>query len=199
MEPLSAFVLAGGQSSRMGSEKAFIELAGQTLLARALVLARALTPDVKIVGDPKKFRSYGEVVDDLYRNRGPLAGIHAALKTSPSVWNLILGVDLPFLTPAFLEFLVAGAQALDAIVTVPCAGSHFHPLCAVYRKEFWEYAERALSEGNNRIDALFSKVLTRTLTEDELAPHGFAASIFRNLNTPADLEQANREFARLHL
>jgi len=183
----------------MGSEKAFIELAGKTLLARAMTLARSLTPDVKIVADPKKFRSHGDVVDDQYRNRGPLAGIHAALNASNSTHNLILGVDLPFLTSAFLEFLAGEARASSAIVVVPYATAHFHPLCAVYRREFCVRAEQALIAGHNRIDSLFPGVNTRIITEAELASHGFAPAIFRNLNTPADLEQANREFLRLHL
>ncbi len=199
MEPLSAFVLAGGQSSRMGSDKALLELAGQSLLARTQALARTMTADVRIVGDPKKFASYGEVIEDVYRDRGPLAGIHAALNASSSTWNLILGVDLPFLTQAFLEFLIAEARASMAMVTVPYTGAHFHPLCAIYQKEFGVHTERALSEGKNRIDSLFAEVLTRTITEDELAARGFAPSTFRNLNTPADFEEANRELAGLHL
>jgi len=199
MEAFSAFVLAGGKSSRMGAEKAFLELAGKPLIERALTLAGTITADVKIVGDRAQFASYGEVIEDVYHDCGPLAGIHAALKATASTSNLILGVDLPFLTPAFLEFLIAEARASNPTVTVPYAGAKFHSLCAVYRKDFYAHAERALSQGKNRIDALFREIPARAIREDELASRGFTAAIFRNLNTPTDFEQANRELTRLDL
>src|ERR1700746_750117 len=95
--PLTAFILAGGKSSRMGSDKAFLDLGGRSLLARSLDLARSVTPDVKIVGDPAKFSAFAPTIPDLYSGRGPLAAIHAALTNSATDFNLILAVDLPFL------------------------------------------------------------------------------------------------------
>ena len=193
MENLSAFVLAGGKSTRMGADKAFLELNGQPLIAHALALARSLTADVRIVGDPMKFSALTEAIPDVYAGRGPLGGIHAALGASHSDLNLVLAVDLPFLQPAFLKYLLAQAQVSEAIVTVPFAAGHFHPLCAIYRREFYEHADRALSAGKNKLDALFSEVSTRVISQRKLTKAGFTSSMFRNLNTLADLEQARRE------
>ena len=67
---ITAFILAGGKSTRMGADKAFIELDGPTLLARALELARSVTLDVRIVGDPGKFAPYAPVVEDVFRSNG---------------------------------------------------------------------------------------------------------------------------------
>src|SRR5215475_712673 len=89
---LAAFILAGGMSTRMGTDKAFVTLNGRTLLARALEVARTATPDVYIVGDPSKFSPFAPVVEDLFRNSGPLGGIHAALRTSHAELNLVLAV-----------------------------------------------------------------------------------------------------------
>ena len=86
---MTAFVLAGGKSSRMGSDKAFLELAGRSLLNRALDLARAVVPDVRIVGDAGKFAAFAPTVSDIYPARGPLGGIHAALTNSTTESNLI--------------------------------------------------------------------------------------------------------------
>lgn len=194
MFPLTAFVLAGGKSARMGSDKAFLELAGRSLLARSLELASAITPDVRIVGDPEKFAASGAVVPDIYPGRGPLGGIHAALSTTSTDFNLILAVDLPFLEPRFLSYLTAEAQSSDTVVTVPSAGGHLHPLCAVYRQPFCTVAERALLQGRNKLDALFSEVPVRIIAEAELAAAGFDVSIFRNLNTSEDWEQAKQHF-----
>ena len=196
MLPITAFVLAGGKSARMGSDKAFLELGGRSLLARALDLARAVTPDVRIVGDPEKFAAFGPAVPDIYADRGPLGGIHAALSISTTDSNLILGVDLPFLDLRFLQFLIAEAQSSDAVVTVSSAGGHFHPLCAVYRKAFLPNAERSLAQGRNKLDALFSEVPVRIIGEAELKTAGFEATLFRNLNTSEDWVQAKQQVSK---
>lgn len=197
MEAFTAFILAGGRSTRMGSDKAFLDLNGKPLIAHALDLLRAITQEVKIVGDPQKFSALAPVIDDIYPARGPLGGIHAALAGTSTTWNWVLGVDLPFIESRFLNYLIAQAQSTDAVVTVPSANGHMQPLCAVYRKEFCPVAERALSAGKNKIDALFGQVLTRIIQEPELAALGFPARMFRNLNTPADWQQAKQVFAKL--
>ena len=194
MENLTAFVLAGGKSTRMGADKAFLELAGRPLIAHAVALAAAVVPQVRIVGGPEKFAAWGEVVPDVFADRGPLGGIHAGLQASQTDCNLILGVDLPFVETRLLEFLIEQANACDAMVTVPFAAGHFQTLCAVYRKTFLPVGERALFEGRNRVDALFSKVETHVIGEQELAGEGFQPSMFRNLNTQEDWQAARREF-----
>jgi len=195
-DSITAFILGGGKSSRMGSDKAFLKLAGRPLVARAVELARQVAPEVSIVGDPEKFTTYGRVVRDIFRDRGPLGGIHAALAASESDWNLILAVDLPFLTAPFLDYLLQRAKSFGAVITVPSAHGYFQPLCAVYRRQFVEVAERALAEGRNKIDALFPSVTIRCISEEELTGAGYSSSIFRNVNTPDEWERAERELAR---
>jgi molybdopterin-guanine dinucleotide biosynthesis protein A len=187
---LTAFVLAGGRSTRMGQDKAFLMLAGRTLLDRALALARSLTPDVWIAGETATFAAFGPVVEDTYRQRGPLGGIHAALRQSTNELNLMLAVDMPFIDRRFLEYLVAQARASRATVTVPRVAAGWQPLCAVYRREFAETAEKSLREGKNKIDSLFLPLSTRAITEEEVLRNGFSLEMFRNLNTPEELGTA---------
>ncbi len=187
---VAAFVLAGGKSTRMGKDKAFLELRGHTLLARALDLAGTAAGDVRIVGEARKFAAFGPVIEDLYRDRGPLAAIHAALMSTTAELNLILAVDLPFLQPGFLKYLISEARRTGAVVTVPHAGGGLQPLCAVYRRAFAEVAERSLRQGKNKIDPLFDQVETRVLEAKELLAEGFAEEMFRNLNTPEEWEEA---------
>jgi phospholipid/cholesterol/gamma-HCH transport system ATP-binding protein len=189
---VAAFILAGGQSTRMGTDKAFLLLAGQTLLARALELPRSLTPDVRIAGSAEKFARFAPVVEDLFRDCGPLGGIHAALLSSSSEFNLMLAVDTPFISAAVLEFLLQQARASRAVVTVPRLGKMWQPLCAIYRREFAAAAEDALRAGRYKIDALFEIVPTLAIGEEELAAAGFSPDVFRNLNTQAELEAATR-------
>jgi len=189
---LTAFVLAGGKSSRMGADKAMLEVAGQTLLQRTLELARAVSEDVRIVGVREKFGEFAPVVEDKYPDRGPLGGIHAALASTGSDFNLILAVDLPFLEKRFLQQLVTEALASGAVVTVPRAGGGLQPLCAVYRREFAALAEQALAAGRNKIDTLYARTTLRIIEEDELARFAFSPAMFDNLNTQEEWERARQ-------
>jgi molybdopterin-guanine dinucleotide biosynthesis protein A len=185
------FVLAGGKSSRMGADKAFLEFGGQTLLARALAVMGTVCDRVAIVGDPAKFAKYGSskyetVVADIFPGCGPLAGIHAALVHSPAELNLMLALDMPFVSRELLAFLRAAAEGSDAIVTVPRSGKGLQPLCAVYRRDFSTVAEQALRAGKYKIDAVFSSVSVRVIEEGELAAAGFSEQSFFNVNTPQE-------------
>ncbi len=191
---LAAFILAGGRSTRMGTDKAFVLLDGRTLLARALELARPLTSDVRIVGDPAKFAAFASVVEDQFPGCGPLAGIHAALRSSQTDLNLIFAVDMPFLTTALLQYMVGCAKDSDtAVVTVPRTAQGWQPLCAVYRREFASIAEKALHAGRYKIDALFEEAGVQVIGELEMQSAGFCLDLFSNLNTPDDLAEAARK------
>jgi molybdenum cofactor guanylyltransferase len=187
---VAAFILAGGKSTRMGADKAFVTLDSRTLLARALELARSVTADVRIVGDAAKFAAFAPVVEDVFCGCGPLAGIHAALRESGRELNLMLAVDVPFVSLALLQYLITRARSSLAMVTVARAGGGWQPLCAVYRRQFADVAEIALREGRYKIDALFDASRVQVIGEEELETAGFSPRIFRNLNTPEELEEA---------
>jgi len=190
---VTAFILAGGKSTRMGTDKAFLRWQEGTLLDHVWEMAHALTPQVRIVGDRQRFASYGAaIIEDIYPGCGPLGGIHAALSTTVSPWNLMLAVDLPLLNGRLLSYLVARARESDATVTVPSVAGGLQPLCAVYRREFAEVAKRSLEAGQNKIDLLFALVKTQTIEEEKLLQAGFSREMFRNVNTPEDLEEVRR-------
>jgi molybdopterin-guanine dinucleotide biosynthesis protein A len=194
---VTVFILAGGKSTRMGADKAFVEYEGRTLLARALELARSVTPEVLIVGSREKFAAFAAVVEDRFRDCGPLAGIHAALRASHSELNLMLAVDMPFVPAPLLRYLIAQAQAApDTVVVVPQVDDRRQPLCAVYRREFADAAENALHLGQYKIDRLFDPLRTRVINQTELGTAGFSPAIFRNLNTQEELQSAKRGQAR---
>jgi molybdenum cofactor guanylyltransferase len=198
------FVLAGGKSSRMGAgtgtakDKVFLEFGGQTLLDRALSVVGTVCDRVAIVGEPAKFAKYESstqgssknesVVADIFPGCGPLAGIHAALLHSSAELNLMLAVDMPFVSRELLAFLFVAAsdEANDAIVTVPRTGKGLQPLCAVYRCDFSLAAEQALRAGKYKIDAAFVGLSVRVIEEGELAAAGFSERSFFNVNTPQD-------------
>jgi molybdopterin-guanine dinucleotide biosynthesis protein A len=190
----AGFVLAGGKSSRMGKniDKAFLDFGGRTLLDRALGVMRTICDKITVVGDPDKFAKYCEsVVADVFPGCGPLAGIHTALVHSSAELNLMLAVDMPFVSTELLAFLFQAADN-HALVTVPRIGKGLQPLCAVYRPGFSIIAENALRAGNHKIDAAFANVSIRVVEEDELTEAGFSERNFFNINTPEDRTSANQ-------
>lgn len=187
----AGFLLAGGKSSRMGADKAFLDFRSETLLDRALGVLKTACGSVTIVGDPAKFASAGPVIADVFPGCGPLAGIHAALVHSRAEWNAILAVDMPFVSAELFSFLLAAAEDSDAIITVPRTRTGFQPLCAVYRRDFASTAERVLRAGSYKIDAAFAGVRLRTIEEPELAASGFSEKNFLNINTPKDRHAAD--------
>lgn len=172
----------------MGRDKCLVHLRGRTLLEHALEVPRAVTPQIRIVGPKAKFGP--DAIEDVFVERGPLGGIHAALSQSASDINLVLSVDMPFVASEFLQLLADEAKRTGAVVTVPFVGGHFQPLCAAYRREFGALAERSLQAGNNKIDPLFGHTTVRRIDDEELKRLAFDASMFDNLNTPEDVARA---------
>jgi molybdenum cofactor guanylyltransferase len=103
---ISAYVLAGGRSSRMGTDKALLQLAGKPLIAHAVAKLRRITPHVQILagadGTNSALAPYAPLIPDLHPSTGPIGGIEAALVHTSSDWNLILPVDIPFIPTLFL-------------------------------------------------------------------------------------------------
>lgn len=192
---LSGFVLAGGKSTRMGQDKASVTLNGLTLLQHALAALREVCHDVAILGKHELYGTLAPVYEDIFPGCGPLAGIHAALSSSKTQFNLIIAVDTPFLAPQFLSYLAQRAIDSSAIVTTPEINDYTQPLCTVYSLDFRLIAEQALRQGNYKIVPLFPKDRTLVIKESELRRFAFAADMFENLNTPEDLARARRRFS----
>lgn len=190
---VTAFILTGGRSERMGQDKATMRLpSGRTLLENALAVTGAMAGQVGIVGPRHKYASYawsGEIIEDVFPDRGPLGGIHAALAVSTTEWNIILAVDLPGATSALLEWLLKTARDAGSQVTIASIGGGLQPLCGVYRKGFRTRAEKALRDGHNKVDACFDPASLRILTEDEVQAVGFSPEMFANVNTPEEFEK----------
>lgn len=189
---VSVFILAGGRSTRMGTDKALLQFDGMSLLERALKAAREVGDNVRIVGARERYAEYGApVVEDEFQQCGPLGGIHAALGVSETELNVVLSVDTPLVTSDFLRYLVSRAQKQpDALATVPDADGGVQGTCAVYRRPFRAVAEQQLKRGRNKVTDTLALVRVEYVEEDEMRAAGFDAAMFANLNTP-------EEFARV--
>jgi len=182
----TAFVLTGGRSSRMGSDKALLPWAGETLIQRTFAIAGQSCGSVFLCGARELYGRFGEVIEDRDPGRGPLSGIQAALHATETDLNLILSVDLPLMTAEFLTWLLAQARSGEQRITAPEAQGRLQPLCAVYRRKTLGIVDAALVEGDLKVTRLFSRTPTRIIAEHELRAAGFDPVIFANVNTPED-------------
>jgi molybdopterin-guanine dinucleotide biosynthesis protein A len=100
---VGGYVLAGGKSSRMGRDKALLELAGKPLVLHAVTKLRRVCADVHILSSRPELEMFAPLVRDLHEGCGPMGGLEAALEHSRHEWNLFMPVDMPFLPTAFLD------------------------------------------------------------------------------------------------
>lgn len=184
----AAVLLAGGNSARMGRDKAGIHFRGEELWRRQLATLRALNPrELFISGRITAPYAGGgiEIVPDLTPARGPLSGLEASLVRATSRLVLVLAIDLPLMTAGFLARLLNVATASGTGV-VPRTGERFEPLAAIYSRECLSLVRRGLESDDFSMQNFARKAVgERLLTPLELAPE--ESPLFRNLNTPADL------------
>jgi len=112
------FVLAGGRSSRMGVDKALLEFDGQPLVAHALRILREAGLPVRIAGARSALDGFAPVVEDREVDRGPLAGICAALAATPARFAVFISVDMPFLPPSLLRYLLNWSLKSGAAISL---------------------------------------------------------------------------------
>lgn len=189
-EEISAFVLAGGRSSRMGRNKALLEVGGMPLIERVLRTARSVSSDVAVVGDSAGLEEFGyPVFPDLFQNFGPLAGIHTSLTQSKHGRTLVLACDLPFVSSALLEMMIAQSVSADVIVPLNSAGQT-EQLCSIYCRRILPVVEDLISRGVHTPRALFESVNTKTLSWEVISRLPNAERFFFNVNSPSDYGRA---------
>jgi molybdopterin-guanine dinucleotide biosynthesis protein A len=148
LRPLGGFVLAGGRSTRMGRDKALVEFEGRPLIERALASVRTVADWARIAGDRADLARFAPVVEDRKHESGPLAGIHAALVSTNTDWNIFLPVDLPLLPAGLLRWMVNRVERTGALATVPVLAGVPQPLVAVYHRALLPGLERSLEAGD---------------------------------------------------
>jgi len=190
---LTAALLAGGDSRRMGSEKAALLIDGQPLWRRQWRMLRQLPADAVwlcVRQEPAWRTPDMEVVLDEPPSQGPLSGLAAAFGQLRSSHLLSLAVDLPQMTPAHLEKLWAAARPGCGVI--PTQGDYFEPLCAVYPVEAAAVAQQALRAE----DASLQRFATKLISEKLARPYSVAPEekpLYHNLNSPSDLPSGGCE------
>jgi len=191
---VSAALLAGGASSRMGRDKARVELDGVPAATRISQLLAELFEDVLIVGGNPPASARGRRVADVEGPQCALRGVASALAAAERERVLVLATDLPFVTPDLLLALVAWPEA-DAVVPRSAGGRH--PLCALYRREpVLRVANERLAGGQLQLQGLLDAVDSVHLDAADLAQVDPGGAALTNINTPEDLARARSAGAR---
>ncbi len=177
----AGFVLAGGKSSRMGENKAFLRRSNTPLVQHIAQIVQEAAGCATVIGDPALYGGLGfPVVPDRILNAGPLAGLETALSISEAKWNLVVACDMPALQTSLLRQLLEEAEALPE--PADCLMPVHHPLCAVYHRRCLPMIRTALNGGIRRVFdmlAMLRVVLSQTGNQREL----------QNVNTPQDWEE----------
>lgn len=183
MNRVSAILLAGGKSSRMGRDKAALPFRGMTLLEWQLQRLWSLgVEDIMLSGLRREMTGI-RVVPDEFPGRGPLSGLHACMKAASYPDCMVLSVDVPLVPLTALTELVRVHRATGGKVTLLRHGDKWEPLMGVYQSELFRDAERILQEKNTAVRRLLDETGFQVMDW----PHD--EGLFLNCNTPEDYER----------
>jgi molybdenum cofactor guanylyltransferase len=191
MNDTEAFILAGGASSRMGTDKSQLPIEGQTFTERIAETLLTLTDSVTIVGRQSD-NSQLPSVPDVYPQWGALGGLHAALTACKREWAIVVACDLPFVTAELFSYFAEKRVDHEAVVPIQEDGRP-QPLAALYRVDpCRERATELIEAGRRRPLDLLEAVKTRRISFAEIRNLDQAERFFVNINTPSDYYEATR-------
>jgi molybdopterin-guanine dinucleotide biosynthesis protein A len=196
---LTAVILAGGQSRRMGADKALLRLSsgGPTLIERVVAVARAVTDDVVIVAEDAGRLPAMPVrtVPDVIAFAGPLAGLVAGFDAARNPDVLALACDLPYLSVPLLRWMASQPRIWDALVPqMPNEDGKtgWEPLHALYTRACLAPMRAALDRGERHMTAFFPAISVQPLTADAMRLHDPDLRSTQSVNTPEVWAEAVR-------
>jgi molybdopterin-guanine dinucleotide biosynthesis protein A len=194
IEDCTAIILAGGDSQRMGSDKANLLLGEQTLLQRVIATMQQVFPHVIVsVRQLRSGLDLPQVCDDQ-SGGGPLAGLAAGLGHIATPWAFVVACDMPFVEPAMVELLAGYRSQCQAVV--PVVQGHPQPLAAFYAGSCLGALRAHLAGGGkNSLRAVLEQLQVRYVDESELLKADPALRSFFDLDTPQDVAIAKKDFA----
>ena len=190
IEGVTGVILAGGTSSRMGRNKALMDVDGETIIAREYRTLAALFHEVIIVTntpDEYDFLPCRKAAD-VYPGAGSIAGLHAGLAASKTERIFVVACDMPFISPDLVRLLCDAGGSSDAVVPLNCEGLR-EPLHAVYHRSMLAKMKDAIENGDKSILHLLDKSRTMLLHADTFSFIAGALESFRNVNNIEEYEK----------
>lgn len=195
MTDFTLAIIAGGKSSRMGTDKAFVTLADKPMIEHVIERTADIGQSGTILITNNK-SAYAHLnlpmYTDIQQEKGSLGGIYTAISHSKTPYTLVVACDMPFLNPDLLKFMVAQISE-DVDIVVPRVEGYPQGLHAIYSKTCLDPIENQLDEDRLKIIRFYDQVRVRYLDEADYAPFAGDGHAFTNLNTPEELKAAQEK------
>ena len=187
MSRVTGILLAGGKSTRMGKDKAFIPFMGKNLMMHNLSLLRGMCHEVLMSANQPVFENFGiRVIKDIYPDAGPIGGMHACLRESSFQYSIILSCDLPFINQGLLFGLFAHINEGYDIIAYQC-NNQVEPLFACYSKNVLPQIEKNITQKDFKLQNIFKQLKVKLIP--------LHSKIFStNLNTVSDIFNSQNRF-----
>lgn len=188
METIEAFILAGGKSSRFGSDKTVFMFNGKPLIQHVIDSLQPLFSSTTIIAnDTTKYNFIAiPVFPDIIPGLGPLGGIYTALTYAKTDFIFVCAADMPFLNREFIAYMLKIPHIYDCIV--PCLQGYTEPLHAIYSKSCLPHIKKLIHEQKYKISHLFQNADVRYIMDDELIFYAENPSdLFYNINQRNDI------------
>jgi molybdopterin-guanine dinucleotide biosynthesis protein A len=197
MSKLSVVIQAGGQSTRMGQDKALVPFLGVTMIEYILSQVEGLGNETLIItNDPRNYEFLGlPTFGDLIPNWGALGGLYSAIHHATHDWVLLLACDMPIISQSLLAYMLSLRNGVDAIIPRIAPAEFAEPFRAVYNKSCLGPIKHAIDGNQRRVISFFDDVDIRFVGRDELTKFDPDLHSFLNANTPEELA-AIEEIAR---
>lgn len=188
----AAIILAGGRNTRMGTNKALLEIENRRLIKRiADELAGKFAEVIIVANDPEPYKELGfKVTGDIIPGRGPLIGIHAGLSASPYRLNFFTACDMPFVNGPLAAYMVAEIGDADAMV--PKIDGLWQPLFAVYSRDCLSAITDSLNRERYKVSSFYPAIRVKYIEEDVVREFSDPERLFFNINTPDELAEARK-------
>lgn len=190
----TGIILAGGESKRLNNvEKSNLLVGNRRIIAWMMTVYEKLFSEIILVSNhPTTYLEWDAiVVKDIYTKRSSLTGIHSGLFYTKTDHAFIAACDTPFLKKDLVKVIVQHIDSSTDVV-IPRTDVGIEPLCAVYSRRCLQTVQGALEQNNLKIRNVFNKLKVKEVPETVLRKKDPGLASFFNINTPDDLEQANR-------
>jgi molybdopterin-guanine dinucleotide biosynthesis protein A len=179
---MTAFILAGGKSSRMGTDKGLTFFKGEPMIQSIINCLEKLNLPIVIVTQNQKYQQFGlPIISDLVKEKGPIGGIHTALTHTTTEKNIIVSCDTPNLDSSIFKELIDNA---NGTITIAKHKNRTHPLIGIYYKKDAIHFTNALNKNELKLGDLLNKLSAKSINFDKKPD-----KIFRNINTKLELDE----------
>jgi len=190
---MTGIILAGGKNSRMGINKAFLEIDGTRLIDNILAVYQKIFSEIIIVtNDPLSYTEFSDtvLVTDIYKEKGALGGIYTGLFYATHDYSFIAACDMPFLNEDFIIYLAGQVGKHDIIV--PELSEGFQPLHAIYSRNCLSHIKKLLIADKLKIVGFYKEVRLLSIPEEKIKPFNKDGRLFLNVNTRKDWEKEQK-------